>query len=199
MPHPGERPCRTATYKRPDATAASLNARLGRIAAVAQGARPEGWQQRLPLAISAVLVRAAGLATRAARLDPARRGQQPRRRRRRPRPPRPAPWRRPWTSAASSTPTCSARPMPRRPARPTRIRSRRPRCRWCWSAPSPTPTRRSGYAIIGENAAAAKVYSVGKTITGGTKLHSVYPDRAILDRGGKLEALLLPKKFRVAA
>ena len=53
----------------------------------------------------------------------------------------------------------------------------------------------TGYAIIGESAAAAKVYAVGKTITGGTKLHSVYPDRAILDRGGKLEALLLPKRF----
>jgi general secretion pathway protein C len=52
-----------------------------------------------------------------------------------------------------------------------------------------------GYAIIGESSAAAKVYSVGKTITGGTKLHSVYPDRAIIDRGGKLEALLLPKRF----
>lgn len=53
-----------------------------------------------------------------------------------------------------------------------------------------------GYAIIGENAAAAKVYAVGKTITGGTKLHSVYADRAILDRGGRLEALLLPKQFQ---
>ena len=52
-----------------------------------------------------------------------------------------------------------------------------------------------GYAIIGESAPSAKVYAVGKTITGGTKLHSVYPDRVILDRGGKLEALLLPKKF----
>jgi general secretion pathway protein C len=52
-----------------------------------------------------------------------------------------------------------------------------------------------GYAIIGPNAQSAKVYGVGKTITGGTKLHSVYPDRAIIDRGGKLEALLLPKKF----
>jgi general secretion pathway protein C len=52
-----------------------------------------------------------------------------------------------------------------------------------------------GYAIIGDSPSSAKVYSVGKTITGGTKLHSVYPDRAILDRGGKLEALLLPKKF----
>jgi general secretion pathway protein C len=53
-----------------------------------------------------------------------------------------------------------------------------------------------GYAIIGENPATAKVYSVGKTITGGTKLHAVYPDRAIIDRGGRLEALLLPKKFQ---
>jgi hypothetical protein len=58
---------------------------------------------------------------------------------------------------------------------------------------------RLGYAIIGESSAAAKVYAVGKTITGGTKLHSVYPDRAILDRGGKLEALLLPKRFAGAA
>jgi general secretion pathway protein C len=52
-----------------------------------------------------------------------------------------------------------------------------------------------GYAIIGDSAATAKVYGVGKTVTGGTKLHAVYADRAILDRGGKLEALLLPKKF----
>jgi general secretion pathway protein C len=52
-----------------------------------------------------------------------------------------------------------------------------------------------GYAIIGDSAATAKVYAVGKTITGGTKLHSVYPDRVILDRGGRLEALLLPRKF----
>lgn len=53
-----------------------------------------------------------------------------------------------------------------------------------------------GYAIIGENAASAKVYAVGATIAGGTKLHSVYPDRAILDRGGRLEALMLPHKYQ---
>lgn len=52
-----------------------------------------------------------------------------------------------------------------------------------------------GYAIIGDSAASAKVYAVGKTITGSTKLHAVYADRVILDRGGKLEALLLPKKY----
>src|SRR5262245_49488683 len=53
-----------------------------------------------------------------------------------------------------------------------------------------------GVAIIGDSAQNAKVYTVGKTITGGTKLHSVYADRVILDRGGKLEALLLPKQFQ---
>jgi general secretion pathway protein C len=53
-----------------------------------------------------------------------------------------------------------------------------------------------GYAIIGDSAATAKVYAVGKVISGGTKLHAVYPDRAILDRGGQLEALLLPRKFQ---
>ena len=53
-----------------------------------------------------------------------------------------------------------------------------------------------GLAIVGESAAAAKVYAVGKTIAGGARLHSVYPDRVILDRGGKLEALMLPRKFQ---
>jgi general secretion pathway protein C len=53
-----------------------------------------------------------------------------------------------------------------------------------------------GLAIIGDSATTARVYTVGKTVTGGTKLHSVYTDRVILDRGGKLEALMLPKQFR---
>ena len=53
-----------------------------------------------------------------------------------------------------------------------------------------------GLAIVGESAAAARVYAVGKTITGGARLHSVYPDRVILDRGGKPEALMLPRKFQ---
>jgi len=53
-----------------------------------------------------------------------------------------------------------------------------------------------GFAILGESAASARVYSVGKTVTGGAKLHAVYPDRVILDRGGKLESLMLPKQFQ---
>jgi general secretion pathway protein C len=52
-----------------------------------------------------------------------------------------------------------------------------------------------GFAIIGDSAATARVYPVGRTVAGGAKLHSVYPDRVILDRNGKLEALMLPKKF----
>lgn len=53
-----------------------------------------------------------------------------------------------------------------------------------------------GLAILGESAPTARVYAVGKTVAGGARLHSVYPDRVILDRGGKLEALMLPKKFQ---
>jgi general secretion pathway protein C len=49
-----------------------------------------------------------------------------------------------------------------------------------------------GLAIIGESAAAANVFSVGEAVRPGTRLHAVYPDRVILDRGGNLEALALP-------
>jgi len=49
-----------------------------------------------------------------------------------------------------------------------------------------------GLAIIGESATAAKVFTVGEAVRSGTKLHAVYPDRVILDRGGTLEALALP-------
>lgn len=50
----------------------------------------------------------------------------------------------------------------------------------------------AGYAIIGENTANAKFYKVSATV-GGARLHSVYPDRVVLDRGGALEVLLLPR------
>jgi general secretion pathway protein C len=49
-----------------------------------------------------------------------------------------------------------------------------------------------GMAIIGESTTAADVFSVGAAVRPGTKLHAVYADRVILDRGGQLEALLLP-------
>jgi general secretion pathway protein C len=53
---------------------------------------------------------------------------------------------------------------------------------------------RKGLGIIGETAANAKVYSVGDSVAGGARLHAVYTDRVILDRGGQLEALLLPRQ-----
>ncbi len=51
-----------------------------------------------------------------------------------------------------------------------------------------------GFAIVGENATAAKVHAVGDNVPGGAKLHSVYADRVLLDRNGHLEYLLLPRE-----
>lgn len=50
-----------------------------------------------------------------------------------------------------------------------------------------------GLAVIGESPQSAKVYAVGSTVRPGTKLHSVYLDRVILDRNGQLETLSLPR------
>jgi general secretion pathway protein C len=51
-----------------------------------------------------------------------------------------------------------------------------------------------GMAIIGESAQTAKVVSVGQQVPGGALLHSVYVDRAVIDRGGVLESVLLPRR-----
>jgi general secretion pathway protein C len=51
-----------------------------------------------------------------------------------------------------------------------------------------------GMAIIGESSQAAKVVTVGKQVPGGAMLHAVYADRAIIDRGGVLESVLLPRR-----
>lgn len=53
------------------------------------------------------------------------------------------------------------------------------------------PTK--GLAIIGESPQSVKVYAVGSTVRSGTRLHSVYLDRVILDRNGQLETLSLPR------
>jgi general secretion pathway protein C len=52
----------------------------------------------------------------------------------------------------------------------------------------------AGFAILGENATAAKVHAVGDNVPGGAKLHSVYSDRVLLDRNGHLESLSLPRQ-----
>jgi general secretion pathway protein C len=58
-----------------------------------------------------------------------------------------------------------------------------------------TPDPKQGMAIIGESAAAAKVVAVGQQVPGGALLHSVYSDKAIIDRAGVLESVLLPKRM----
>ena len=50
-----------------------------------------------------------------------------------------------------------------------------------------------GFAFIGESAAAAKFIKVGELVGGGAKLHSVFVDKVILDRGGRLESLNMPR------
>ncbi len=57
-----------------------------------------------------------------------------------------------------------------------------------------TDDPKEGMAIIGESAAAAKVVIVGHPVPGGATLHSVYSDRAIIDRNGALEAVQLPRR-----
>jgi len=52
---------------------------------------------------------------------------------------------------------------------------------------------KQGYALIGESASAIKTYAVGATVRPGTTLYAVYADKAILDTGGKLESLVLPR------
>lgn len=54
-----------------------------------------------------------------------------------------------------------------------------------------TQDPKRGVAIISDGGP-AKVYSVGDNV-GGATLHSVYLDHVILDRGGVLETLLLPR------
>jgi general secretion pathway protein C len=56
---------------------------------------------------------------------------------------------------------------------------------------SADPTK--GFAFIGESAVAAKFLKVGDAVGGSARLHLVYADRVMLDRGGQLEALLLPR------
>lgn len=56
-----------------------------------------------------------------------------------------------------------------------------------------------GYALLGPSATAIKVYAVGASLPGGARLHSVLPDRVLLDRGGTIESLPLPRRISSAA
>jgi len=49
-----------------------------------------------------------------------------------------------------------------------------------------------GFAMLGSSATDIKVYRVGDSVPGGARLSSVLVDRVLLDRGGTLEALMIP-------
>ncbi len=51
-----------------------------------------------------------------------------------------------------------------------------------------------GYAMIGTSNTDIKFYLVGAALPGGALLHEVYQDKVLLDRGGTIEALLLPPR-----
>lgn len=52
-----------------------------------------------------------------------------------------------------------------------------------------------GLAIIANGRNEEKVYAYRDTVIAGTTLHAVYPDRVVLNEGGALKALKLPKEF----
>jgi general secretion pathway protein C len=51
------------------------------------------------------------------------------------------------------------------------------------------------HAIIADGSGNEKVYFLKDSVPGGATLHRVHPDRVILNRGGVLEALRLPREF----
>ena len=58
----------------------------------------------------------------------------------------------------------------------------------------------NGLAILGQSAQNAKVFAVGDNVPGGgAKLHAVYSDKVIIDRGGVLETLMLPRQLAAGA
>jgi general secretion pathway protein C len=56
------------------------------------------------------------------------------------------------------------------------------------------PSRASARAIIAAANGSEEAYKVGDALPGGASLEQVHPDRVILKRGGRLEALYLPKE-----
>lgn len=51
-----------------------------------------------------------------------------------------------------------------------------------------------GFAIIGTSPTDIKSYRVGGMVPGGARVHEVHRDRVLLDRGGSIEALMLPPR-----
>jgi general secretion pathway protein C len=55
--------------------------------------------------------------------------------------------------------------------------------------------QRVSVAIIANQSNEEKVYVIGDTVTSGTTLHAVYPDRVVLNESGILKELNLPRDF----
>jgi general secretion pathway protein C len=51
-----------------------------------------------------------------------------------------------------------------------------------------------GFAMLGTSAADIKFYRVGETLPGGARLHAVFVDHVLLDRGGTIETLPMPPR-----
>ena len=58
-----------------------------------------------------------------------------------------------------------------------------------------SPDAESSIAIIADARNEEDVYAIGDTVAPGATLHAIYADRVVLNRGGTLEMLKLPKEF----
>jgi len=58
-----------------------------------------------------------------------------------------------------------------------------------------SPSDNASIAIIADNQNEEKIYVIRDTIAPGATLHAIYADRVVLNRGGTLEVLKLPKEF----
>lgn len=56
-----------------------------------------------------------------------------------------------------------------------------------------------GFALLGPSPTSIRLYRVGESLPGGARLHAVHVDRVMLDRGGTIEALMLPKRNSAGA
>lgn len=58
-----------------------------------------------------------------------------------------------------------------------------------------SPDEGNSIAIISDSRNEEKIYVIDNTVAPGATLHAIYADRVILNRGGTLEVLNLPKEF----
>ena len=62
-----------------------------------------------------------------------------------------------------------------------------------------SPHEETSIAIIADSRNEEKIYVIKDTVTAGATLHAIYADRVVLNRGGTLEVLKLPKEFPQSA